>query len=411
MLKHERFSELPGDEREGKAMNIPSIEVNHGPLAEPEPKPRNSDSRTSMKVLTILGTRPEFIRLRRIIKKLDDLCAHVVVHTGQNYDQNLNEVFFRELDIREPDHHLGARGSFGEQIGTILTGMERILRETKPDRFLVLGDTNSSLAAMCAKRLRIPVYHMEAGNRCYDDRVPEEINRRIIDHCSDVLLPYTNRSKENLLREGIERQRIFVVGNPIYEVLSFYSPQIEASDVLHRFDLEAGEYFLVTLHRAENVDDPERLARLLQGLELVAETYGAPVVVSLHPHTAKNIVEAKLDGGSDRLRFSKPFGFFDFAKLERHVRCVLTDSGTVQEECAILGIPNVTVRDTTERAEAIECGSSILSGSYPPMILQAVRVATSLSHDWQPPAEYVVPAVSDKVAKIVLGFHDAPCHV
>jgi UDP-N-acetylglucosamine 2-epimerase (non-hydrolysing) len=365
----------------------------------------------STKVLTILGTRPEFIRLSRIISKLDDLCQHVVVHTGQNYDPNLNEVFFRELNIREPDHHLGARGTFGQQVGIILTGMERIFLEHKPDRFLVLGDTNSSLAAMAAKRLGIPVYHMEAGNRCYDDRVPEEVNRRIIDHCSDVLMPYTHRSKENLLREGVERQRIFVVGNPIHEVLDFYSPQIEASDALQCFGLKTQEYFLVTLHRAENVDRRERLESLLEGLNLVAETYSAPMLVSVHPHTAKNIASFAIEPTSTRIRFSQPLGFIDFANLERHARCVLTDSGTVQEECVILGIPSVTLRDTTERAETIECGSSILSGANPHSILGAVRIAIQMRNDWSPPTEYVENRVSETVAKVVLGFRDRPCHV
>lgn len=365
----------------------------------------------SLKLLTILGTRPEFIRLSRIIRKLDGLCCQVIVHTGQNYDVNLNDIFFQELGIRAPDRHLGARGSFGEQIGTILAQIEATLREEKPDRFLVLGDTNSSLAAIVAKRMGIPVYHMEAGNRCYDDRVPEEVNRRIIDHCSDILMPYTHRSKENLLREGIERQRIFVIGNPICEVLNFYASEIAGSNVLERFSIEPGSYFLVTLHRAENVDDPERLALLLQGLDLVAEIYRVPVIVSLHPHTANNIGRYKPQHGSNLVRFSKPFGFFDFAKLERHALCVLTDSGTVQEECAILGIPNVTVRDTTERAETIECGSSILSGSVPQMLIQTIKIALNSSKDWLPPGEYLERCVSDTVTKIVLGFRDVPLRI
>jgi UDP-N-acetylglucosamine 2-epimerase (non-hydrolysing) len=364
-----------------------------------------------LKVLTILGTRPEFIRLSRIIHKLDDLCSQVIVHTGQNYDYNLNELFFQEMGIRTPDHHLEVQGTFGEQVGQILSKMELVLREQNPDRFLVLGDTNSSLAAICAKRLGIPVYHMEAGNRCYDDRVPEEVNRRIIDHCSDVLMPYTNRSKENLLREGVERQRIFVIGNPIFEVLNHYSPQIEASDVLDRLGLAKGNFFLVTLHRAENVDDPIRLQQFLEGLDLLAEDHKHQIIVSVHPHTAKNIARFGLECASDLVKLSEPFGFFAFAKLERHARCVLTDSGTVQEECAILRIPNVMLRDTTERAETIECGSGILSGSDPRMLLSAVRVALNSSTNWQPPAEYTETRVSDTVAKIVLGYRDVPRHV
>ncbi len=385
-----------------------SVEVNRNRLPKVEDKVIEHRNAASMKVLTILGTRPEFIRLSRIIEKLDHLCRHVVVHTGQNYDANLNEIFFQEMGIRAPDHQLGVHGTFGEQVGGILTKMEIILRDEKPGRFLVLGDTNSSLAAICAKRMGIPVYHMEAGNRCYDDRVPEEINRRIIDHSSDALMPYTNRSKDNLLREGIERQRIFVIGNPIYEVMSHYAPQIEVSDILERLELQPRQFFLGTLHRAENIDDPKRLALILQGLELVAETYHKPVIVSLHPHTAKNMAGLNSEANSRRVRFSKPFGFFDFAKLERDAFCVLTDSGTVQEECTIFDIPNVTVRDTTERAETIECGSSILSGSDPAVILQAVRVALSSAKEWKPPAEYLESHVSDTVAKIVLGFRDAP---
>jgi len=333
------------------------------------------------------------------------------VHTGQNYDFKLNGLFFQEMGIRAPDHHLGVQGTFGEQVGLILSQTERVLREERPDRFLVLGDTNSSLAAICAKRLGIAVYHMEAGNRCYDDQVPEEVNRRLIDHCSDVLMPYTHRSKENLLYEGIERERIFVTGNPIYEVLNHYAPQIEATDVLDRLGLSKGEFFLVTLHRAENVDDPARLLRLLEGLDRVAQAHQKPVVVSLHPHTAKNMTRFELQCTSGRVRFLEPFGFFAFAKLERCAYCVLTDSGTVQEECAISGIPNVTVRDTTERAETIECGSSILSGSDPQMLLLAVRVALTSSKEWKPPAEYIETHVSDTVAKVVLGFRHIIRHV
>jgi UDP-N-acetylglucosamine 2-epimerase (non-hydrolysing) len=365
------------------------------------------DPKVPMKVLTILGTRPEFIRLSRIIHKLDKLCCQVIVHTGQNYDFNLNDLFFQEMGIRTPDCHLGVKGTFGEQVGLILSKMEVVLREQKPDRFLVLGDTNSSLAAICAKRLGVPVYHMEAGNRCYDDRVPEEVNRRIIDHCSDVLMPYTHRSKENLLREGIERQRIYVIGNPIYEVLMHFAPQIEASDILERLQLSKGDFFLVTLHRAENVDDPARLQRFLEGLAAVAEAHQKPVIVSVHPHTAKNIARFNLRCDSVRVRFLEPFGFFSFAKLERHAQCVLTDSGTVQEECAILGIPNVMLRDTTERAETVECGSGILSGSDPAMLILGVQVALASEKKWAPPVEYTESRVSDTVAKIVLGFRSS----
>jgi UDP-N-acetylglucosamine 2-epimerase (non-hydrolysing) len=362
-----------------------------------------------MKVMTLFGTRPEIIRLSQVIQHLDRFCEQVLVHTGQNYDPNLSDVFFQELGLRAPDVHLGVQAvGFAEQVGQIMAGAGQVLDNARPDRLLILGDTNSGLAAVVAARKGIPVYHMEAGNRCYDDRVPEEINRRVIDHCSAVLMPYTHRSKENLLREGIERQRIFVVGNPIYEVLNAYAAQIEASDVLGGLGVQPGEYFLVTMHRAENVDDSARLERLLQGLALVADTYRQPMIVSLHPHTADKMGRFGLDPQSERVRLLTPLGFFDFVKLERNARCVLSDSGTVQEECCIFKVPNVTIRDVTERAETIECGSNVLTGSAPEAILCAVAIALNSGCDWMPPAEYVERHASTAVTKIVLGFHYHP---
>lgn len=362
-----------------------------------------------MKVMTLFGTRPEIIRLSQVIQHLDRFCEQVLVHTGQNYDPNLSDVFFQELGLRAPDVHLGVQAvGFAEQVGQIMAGAGQVLDNAKPDRLLILGDTNSGLAAVVAARKGIPVYHMEAGNRCYDDRVPEEINRRVIDHCSAVLMPYTHRSKENLLREGIERQRIFVVGNPIYEVLNAYAAQIDASDVLGGLSVQPGEYFLVTMHRAENVDDSARLERLLQGLALVADTYRQPMIVSLHPHTADKMGRSGLDPKSERVRLLTPLGFFDFVKLERNARCVLSDSGTVQEECCIFKVPNVTIRDVTERAETIECGSNVLTGSAPEAILCAVAIALNSGCDWMPPAEYVERHASTAVTKIVLGFHYHP---
>ena len=359
-----------------------------------------------MKVMTLFGTRPEIIRLSQVIKHLDRFCEQVLVHTGQNYDPNLSDIFFQELDLRPPDIHLGVQAtSFADQVGQILARSGEVLAQVKPDRLLILGDTNSGLAAIVAARMGIPVYHMEAGNRCYDDRVPEEINRRIIDHCSNVLMPYTHRSKENLLREGIERQRIFVIGNPIYEVLNVYAAQIEASGVLTCLDIAPGEYFLVTLHRAENVDDPVRLECLLSGLSLVADTYQEPMVVSLHPRTADKLARFGLDPQSERVRLLEPLGFFDFVKLERHAHCVLSDSGTVQEECCIFKVPNVTVRDVTERAETIECGSNILTGAEPDAILRSVDLALSFSCNWRPPEEYLEPSVAMTVCRVVLGYY------
>ena len=360
-----------------------------------------------LRVTTILGTRPEIIRLSRVIPLLDELAEHTLVHTGQNYDPALSDVFFEELGVRRPDVHFGARGSMAGQIAGILTGAEELFARHRPDRLLILGDTNSGLAAMVAARMRIPVFHMEAGNRSYDDRIPEEINRRVIDHCSNVLMPYTYRSKENLVREGIARERIFVTGNPIFEVLEHYAPQVDASTVLDRLRVTAGEFFLVTLHRAENVDDPARLESFLRGLALVADGWDKPMVVSVHPRTADVLGRHGLQPGSERVRLMPPLGFFDFVALEKNAFCVLSDSGTVQEECCIYRVPNVTLRDVTERPETIECGSNILTGADPERIRACVAMATSRATDWQPPAEYLAREVSKTVANIVLGYTHA----
>jgi len=362
-----------------------------------------------VKILTLFGTRPEIIRLSVIIKHLDRFCKHVLVHTGQNYEENLSDIFFRELDLRQPDLYLGVESTqFAEQAGQILARTDEALEKIRPDRVIVLGDTNSGLAAIVAARRGIPVFHLEAGNRCYDDRVPEEINRRIIDHCSAVLMPYTNRSKENLLREGIDRERIFVIGNPIYEVINTYAAQIERTEVLSRLGLVSKHYFLVTMHRAENVDDAKRLGSLLEGLERVAAIYEQPILVSLHPRTRDRMHQYGFQVRSDLIRLLTPLGFFDFIGLERNARCVLTDSGTVQEECCIFRVPNVTIRDVTERPETVECGSNILSGADPEMIVQAVDLTLSSSSEWTAPSEYLEQHVSTAVAKIVLGYHCPP---
>jgi len=361
-----------------------------------------------MKVMTVFGTRPEIIRLSRVIPMLDAHCEHVLVHTGQNYDPNLSDIFLRDLSVRAPDVHMGIRASsFAQQAAEILARAAELLAAHRPDRVLILGDTNSGLAAIVAARSGIPVYHMEAGNRSYDDRIPEEINRRIIDHCSHVLMPYTHRSKDNLVREGIERQRIFVIGNPIFEVLESYRDRIDGSDVLARYGVTEGEYFLVTLHRAENVDEPERLQSFLAGLARVAERWSKPMIVSVHPRTADALRRAALAPSSDRVRMLEPMGFFDFVRLEKSAFCVLSDSGTVQEECCIFGVPNVTLRDVTERPETIECGSNILSGADAETIERAVRLATETTSRWTPPAEYLEKDVSRTVAKIVLGYRSA----
>ena len=358
--------------------------------------------------MTILGTRPEIIRLCLIIKRLDELCDHVVVNTGQNYDANLNDVFFAELGVRAPDHELGARGSFGEQIGTILAGAERVMRAEKPDRFLVLGDTNSSLAAIMAKRIGIPVYHMEAGNRGYDDRVPEEVNRRIIDHSSTILLPYTERSRQNLLREGIAPDRILVTGNPIYEVLTHFDKEIAACGAHARLGVAPQDYFLATLHRAETVDEDDRLASVVQALRAIHSKYGQPILWSVHPHTRRRLSSLGLDlQHLEGVRCLEPLGLFDFVALEKAARCVLTDSGTVQEECSIFGIPSVTLRDVTERPETIEAGSNMLAGVRADDILRAVAVVLSSAPTWEPPAGYLDRDVSARVVKIVLSGSSA----
>ena len=357
-----------------------------------------------MRVATILGTRPEIIRLSLVIGRLDALCDHTLVHTGQNYDPNLSDVFFAELGVRPPNEHWGIKADgFGRQMGEIIARSEQFLRERRPDRVLILGDTNSGLAAVAAARMGVPVYHMEAGNRCFDDRVPEEVNRRIIDHCSDVLLPYTHRSKENLLREGFARQRIYVTGNPIWEVIRANWPKIESSRALESLGLEERKYVVVTAHRAENVDDPDRLATIFEGLALVGEEFSVPVVVSLHPRTADKLKKSGLMPKSSLVRFVTPLGFFDFVKLEQHALCVMTDSGTVQEEATLLKVPSVILRDVTERTECLEAGSGILSGAEPNDILAAAKTVVSSGANWVPPAEYLQENVSDVVASIVLG--------
>jgi UDP-N-acetylglucosamine 2-epimerase (non-hydrolysing) len=358
-----------------------------------------------MKILTILGTRPEIIRLSLIIPKLDRLCQHVLAHTGQNFSRELSEIFFEQLGLRKPDYFWGVRTEpVGEQIGDIISKCEDVLLKEKPDRLLLLGDTNSALAAIMAKRMGIPVYHMEAGNRCYDDRVPEEVNRRIIDHSSDVLMPYTERSRANLIREGIEGDRIHVIGNPIYEVITHYETEINGSKIISQRDLKKGGYFLVTMHRQENVDDKNRLQNLVEALVLLEKEYEFPVICSLHPRTRNRIEDFGINVNNENIRFLVPLGFFDFVNLERNAFCVISDSGTVQEECCIFKVPNITIRDTTERPETIECGSNILSGTEPKSIVRCVRTVLEQKPNWMVPPEYSVENVSNTVIKIVLGY-------
>jgi UDP-N-acetylglucosamine 2-epimerase (non-hydrolysing) len=355
-----------------------------------------------MKVMTILGTRPEIIRLSATIEELDRRAVQILVHTGQNFDERLSELFFRELSVRKPDVHLSIRAtSFTEQVAAILTGTEALLRAHRPDRVLILGDTNSGISAYVACRMGIPVYHMEAGNRCYDDRVPEEVNRRVIDQCSRVLLPYTTRSSQNLLREGFDADRIKVTGNPIWEILNKHRTKIDSSDVLQRLELRSQGYFLVTTHRAENVDDPLRLRGILTALHALRRSFSRPVVCSVHPRTRAKMEEFGIRSEDSDVRFCEPFGFIDFVRLEKEAFCVLTDSGTVQEETCILHVPSVTMRDVTERPETIDCGSTVLTGTDPDRIMKAVEQVTSSPTDWTVPPEYLMDDVAARVGDLV----------
>lgn len=359
-----------------------------------------------MNVLTLLGTRPEIIRLSRIIPKLDEICTHILVHTGQNYDAKLNDIFFRELRIRQPDVFLGMKISdFGEQIGYMFQKVEEILREKKPDKVLILGDTNSGLCTIVCERFGIPVYHMEAGNRCFDKRVPEEINRKIIDSISSFNLPYTQLSKENLLHDGVPKNKIYVTGNPISEVLRYYNSEIDHSKILKTLHLNRKDYFLATFHRAENVDDHLTLKQIVGGLSMVASTLKMKVICSVHPRTLDKIKKWSVNAEDPNVIFCEPFGFFDFVKLEKEALCIISDSGTVCEEACILKTPNVIIRETTERPEVIECGSSMIVGTNCTKILEGVQIMIAVGSDWEVPKEYTYPDVSDRVVKIILGKH------
>jgi UDP-N-acetylglucosamine 2-epimerase (non-hydrolysing) len=356
-----------------------------------------------LRLMTILGTRPEVIRLSLIIKKLDEYSDHILVHTGQNYDDRLSGIFFRELGLRSPDVSLGIRGtSFADQAGQIIVQSEKVFREYHPDRLLILGDTNTGLSSLVARRLGMSVYHMEAGNRCYDDRVPEEVNRRVIDHSSSVLMPYTHRSRENLLKEGISGEQIYVVGNPINEVIDHYEREISSSTALDDYGLEEGKFFLATMHRAENVDIPQRLKALVDALALLHSNYKYPVICSFHPHTRDRVLSFGVDIRQAGLRFVEPLGFFDFIRLEKSAFCIISDSGTVQEEACIFKIPNVTIRDVTERPETLECGSNILAGADPEQILSSISLVTGGKCAWRIPPEYKVDNVSETVCRIIL---------
>ena len=359
-----------------------------------------------MKVLTILGTRPEIIRLSQIIPKLDKYCDHIIVHTGQNYDYELDKIFFHTLKIRKPDYYLNARGTFAKQIAIIFEKLEEILIKEKPDRFLVLGDTNSSLGGVVAKRLMIPVFHMEAGNRCYDENVPEEVNRRIIDHSSSILLPYSNRSCDNLLSEGISRNRIYVTGNPIYEVIKSNLKKISSSRILKQLKIKNSSYFLLTLHRQENVDDPDQLLKFINLLKVIIKKFNNKNIIwPIHPRTKSLLSRLKINLDK-KIVLSKPLNFFDFVKLEENSFCVLTDSGTVQEECAILKVPCIVLRNSTERQETLESGAVLINYDNETTIFKNIQISIKEKKtDDLVPAEYLVRNVSDRVLNIILSHH------
>jgi UDP-N-acetylglucosamine 2-epimerase (non-hydrolysing) len=363
-----------------------------------------------IKVLTVVGTRPEIIRLSRVIAALDRHVDHVLVHTGQNYDYELNEIFFRDLELRRPDHFLeAASASAAATIGNILARIDPVLVEHKPDAFLVLGDTNSCLAAIIAKRHHVPVFHMEAGNRCFDQRVPEETNRRIVDHLADINLTYSDIAREYLLREGVPPDRVIKTGSPIYEVLHHFHAHIERSDVLARLGLAEREYFVVSAHREENVDDPQRLAALAQTLAALGARFGKRIIFSTHPRTRRRFEAAGL-ALDPRVELLKPLGFHDYVHLQRRALCVLSDSGTISEESSILDFPALNIREAHERPEAMEEASVMLCGLRAERVLQCLDIALAQTagapRAFRAVADYSMPNVSEKVVRIILSYSD-----
>ena len=363
-----------------------------------------------LKVTTVLGTRPEIIRLSRVMARLDAHTDHRIVHTGQNYDFELNEVFFNDLGVRKPDNFLGVdTSSLGAVLGGILIETEKELQEHRPDALLVLGDTNSAIAAIMARRMKIPIYHMEAGNRSFDRNVPEETNRRLVDHISDFNLVYTEHARRHLLAEGMEHRRVYLTGSPMREVLENYRSSIEASKILDELSLSKGGYFIVSLHREENVDSKPRLAQLVEALNGLAERYDMPIVVSTHPRTRKRLdaMDVKFD---PRVRDLKPFGFHDYNHLQMHAFCAISDSGTIAEESSILDFPAITPRDAIERPEAMDTGNIVVTGLDAATIGEAVELVTAVHAErraaGQPcpiPDDYQITNTSERVVKLITG--------
>lgn len=357
-----------------------------------------------MKVMTIVGTRPELIKLSRVIAALDKFTAHSLVHTGQNYDYELNEVFFKDLEIRKPDYFLNSAADTPIQtIANVLVESDKLFEKCSPDAVLLYGDTNSCLAVIAAKRRKIPIFHMEAGNRCFDQRVPEEINRKIVDHLSDINMPLSEHARNYLVREGLPPQQIIKSGSCMLEVLDFYGPKIDASQILADQQLQEKEYILVSLHREENVDYPQNLQNILKSFELLEKTFNKRVLISTHPRTRKRLEEIKFASSNKRISFLKPFGFLDFIKLQRHAFCVVSDSGTITEEASLLQVPAITIRNAHERPEGMDVGTLIMSGTKPEDIVAAVQVATATKTASIVP-DYQVENVSEKVVKLILSY-------
>lgn len=362
---------------------------------------------SKLKVVVLMGTRPEIIKLSEVIKKCDQYFDLVMVHTGQNYDYELNEIFFKDLGLRKPDYYLGVVGNnLGQTMGNVIEKTYNMLVETKPDAFLVLGDTNSALGAIAAKRLKVPIFHMEAGNRCFDENLPEEINRKIVDHISDINMPYTEHARRYLLNEGLKPEQTFVTGSPMKEVLNLYGKQIENSDVLKRLGLEKNKYFLVSAHREENIDNEETFFELMNSINKIAETYGLPVIYSTHPRTAK-FIEKRNFKFHPLVKNLKPFGFFDYCNLQLNSYCVLSDSGTLAEESAILKFPAVSLRTSTERPEVLDKGAFVLGGVKEKDVLQAVELSKKMSDNNEimyPALDYVDDNTSVKVVKLIQSY-------
>ena len=363
-----------------------------------------------LKVVTVVGTRPEIIRLSRVMAKLDEYCEHVLVHTGQNYDYELNQIFFDDLGIRKPDHFLNAAGASGaETIGNVIIAVDRVLAEVQPEALLVLGDTNSCMAVIPAKRRKIPTFHMEAGNRCFDMRVPEEINRRIVDHTADINLTYSTIARDYLLREGLSPDMVIKTGSPMFEVLNYYREGIDASDVLQRLGLEPGKFFVVSAHREENIDSDKNFLKLVDVLKAVAAHYDYPIIVSTHPRTQKR-VDAMGVVFHANVRLLKPLGFKDYNKLQVAAKAVLSDSGTINEESSILNFPALNIREAHERPEGMEEAAVMMAGLEVERVLQGLQVLESQSRGTERSlrlvADYSMPNVADKVVRIIHSYRD-----